>query len=369
MKPGMSQKLRTMREHAGLTQQQLADATGISPRSITNYEKPEGWPICAYSLDRLADYYGISIADLVDVDCKQPGSSHSNNILVDADRVVAILREHTHMFANIYWLSTHPGEEIPEIDVIITGDAVTPKDACFAAAVITIVHSSREQQVSLTQEALQTLQYIADLVDNVHNTDRYSLTKDDILCLLQKLHPDDHELKENRSKAHDRNQYIADIVSSMLLDKSSLTNTILRDLRRFLLYLPLVGILDLRDFLWRIQGNLHTRGEEYLQCQLQILYDSIAESPAKRYADSISYYGLSCPSVYNISEAKAGLAPQKLLEYKDWVVSPNTKADCAAYKQAIHTLITRLDTLQQLESTQKHTPADCEFRPYIDIAR
>lgn len=35
----LNDRLRKAREHAGLHQQQLADETGISRRSVTNYER------------------------------------------------------------------------------------------------------------------------------------------------------------------------------------------------------------------------------------------------------------------------------------------------------------------------------------------
>ena len=64
------------------------------------------------------------------------------------------------------------------------------------------------------------------------------------------------------------------------------TNEI-RDLYEFLLYLPLIEDVNLRDVVYRCYGNLEWSERYYAMSQLNYLYKSIPDSPAKDDADKM----------------------------------------------------------------------------------
>ena len=67
-----SDKIKVAREQAGLTQQQLADSTGVSKRTIASYES--GGAIArASTMLKLAKALNISSKYLSDDSCLDPG--------------------------------------------------------------------------------------------------------------------------------------------------------------------------------------------------------------------------------------------------------------------------------------------------------
>ena len=57
-------RIRDLREDRDLRQSDLAEATGIDQRTISNYETEKTFPD-SYALIRLADFFGVSIDYLV----------------------------------------------------------------------------------------------------------------------------------------------------------------------------------------------------------------------------------------------------------------------------------------------------------------
>ena len=60
----MQNRIKDLREDRDMRQKDLADATGIDQRTISNYETGKTLPD-AYALIKLADYFGVSIDYLV----------------------------------------------------------------------------------------------------------------------------------------------------------------------------------------------------------------------------------------------------------------------------------------------------------------
>ena len=60
----MKNRIRDLREDANLKQAELAEATGIDQRTISNYETGKTHPD-SYALIKLADYFQVSIDYLV----------------------------------------------------------------------------------------------------------------------------------------------------------------------------------------------------------------------------------------------------------------------------------------------------------------
>ncbi|MFC0504273.1 helix-turn-helix domain-containing protein [Micromonospora costi] len=62
----LGQRVRTLRSACGWTQQQLADAIGLSRTSVTNIEARRQGDVGVTTLARLATALGVGIADLLD---------------------------------------------------------------------------------------------------------------------------------------------------------------------------------------------------------------------------------------------------------------------------------------------------------------
>jgi len=60
----MKNRIKDLREDRDMRQSDLAEATGIDQRTISNYETGKTSPD-AYSLIKLADFFGVSIDYLV----------------------------------------------------------------------------------------------------------------------------------------------------------------------------------------------------------------------------------------------------------------------------------------------------------------
>ena len=56
----MKNRIRDLREDASLKQSELAAATGIDQRTISNYETGKTCPD-SYALIKLADFFGVSV--------------------------------------------------------------------------------------------------------------------------------------------------------------------------------------------------------------------------------------------------------------------------------------------------------------------
>jgi transcriptional regulator with XRE-family HTH domain len=61
---GLADKLKLVRETAGLSQQNAADKSGVHQVSIARFETDERVPTLA-TLYRLAEAYGVNICDLM----------------------------------------------------------------------------------------------------------------------------------------------------------------------------------------------------------------------------------------------------------------------------------------------------------------
>ena len=63
------QKLKEARQKAGLTQEAVAQAIGVSRQSLSNWENDRTYPDLG-SVLRLSDLYGLSLDDLLRHDMK-----------------------------------------------------------------------------------------------------------------------------------------------------------------------------------------------------------------------------------------------------------------------------------------------------------
>ncbi len=70
--------LKEQRENAGLSQNSLAKATGISQQNISRWEKEEKTPSIIFCA-QLADFYGITIDELVGRDSNGKTITVSNS--------------------------------------------------------------------------------------------------------------------------------------------------------------------------------------------------------------------------------------------------------------------------------------------------
>ena len=70
--------LKYQRENAGLTQNGLAKAVGISQQNISRWEKEEKTPSIVFCV-LLADFYGITLDELIGRDFQQSGGSGNSH--------------------------------------------------------------------------------------------------------------------------------------------------------------------------------------------------------------------------------------------------------------------------------------------------
>lgn len=60
----LAEKIRRMRERAGLTQEQLAEKLGVSRQVVTKWENGSGMPKIE-NLKALADYFHVTVDELI----------------------------------------------------------------------------------------------------------------------------------------------------------------------------------------------------------------------------------------------------------------------------------------------------------------
>lgn len=178
------------------------------------------------------------------------------------------------------------------------------------------------------------------------------LTKEDVLDTINNLSTDDYvaELESDHSDA-------ADFISTVLMNEYSSQKTAIRNLTSFLIYMPLLDPHELKDALHRMQGNFNHHA--YLQAQLQRLYDSIPNSPAKRYADSFCYYALTFPYAHHIKEStKQGFFKQKLYSFESWKRAASTEDEHNEYNRLVRIFLKRLTSFEQLQRLTKDLAED-----------
>lgn len=78
-----------------------------------------------------------------------------------------------------------------------------------------------------------------------------------------------------------------EIASRKARMEEELANLEIRNLREFLIYLPLINPKDLNNALQAIFGDVTERNISYIRHRLNQLYNSIPESKAKDYADEV----------------------------------------------------------------------------------
>lgn len=82
-------RIRELREKASLRQIDVAKATGIDQKTLSNYETEKTYPD-SYSLIRLADFFGVSIDYLV---CRDGGKALSDKKQEAYDKIDRIKQE------------------------------------------------------------------------------------------------------------------------------------------------------------------------------------------------------------------------------------------------------------------------------------
>lgn len=82
-------RIRQLREQASLRQIDVANATGIDQKTLSNYETEKTYPD-SYSLIRLADFFGVSIDYLV---CRDESKNLSDKKQEAYDRIDRIKQE------------------------------------------------------------------------------------------------------------------------------------------------------------------------------------------------------------------------------------------------------------------------------------
>ena len=85
----MAGRIRELREKAGLRQIDVANATGIDQKTLSNYETEKTNPD-SYALIRLADFFSVSIDYLV---CRNENKSNSDKKQEAYDKIDRIKQE------------------------------------------------------------------------------------------------------------------------------------------------------------------------------------------------------------------------------------------------------------------------------------
>ena len=98
MKIRLSEILKSLRREKGNTQEELAQYLGISPQSVSKWEREEGYPDIAL-LPEIAGYYRVSVDCLLGVDER----AKEARVKEITDRYNA-LRRHIPMDKNIVWM-------------------------------------------------------------------------------------------------------------------------------------------------------------------------------------------------------------------------------------------------------------------------
>jgi len=132
------------------------------------------------------------------------------------------------------------------------------------------------------------------------------------------------------------------VIATVIFNEYQRKNTKISSLNEFLLYLPLFEPYCLVDALYRINGNLR-HNQDYVEKQLDCLYQKTPVSPAKSYADMCRYFYLTSPSVYGISEnTKDTYKIQKFNEYRIWSWDSDTKKAALDYERKYSEFLERL---------------------------
>lgn len=141
----------------------------------------------------------------------------------------------------------------------------------------------------------------------------------------------------------------AQIVFTTLVNEYLEQRNGLRSLYDFLVYLPLFPTSALKEAIYRIQGNFGQRA--YIEEQLKKLYRSIAYSPSKNYADDVSYFAFSYPSIDNIIQSGEHFCKEKMDEFEAWRKDPISETENVAYELAVKEYIKKLEKLERLEES------------------
>ena len=139
-----------------------------------------------------------------------------------------------------------------------------------------------------------------------------------------------------------------DFCSSVLFHEYRFQKSAFPHLDRFLIYLPLFNADVFQDVLQRLVGNIGSN-PNYVVTQLDRLYQTISDCPAKRYADQFSYYHLTAPTVKEVQlQALEPLDSQKLQQYEAWIRSTQTAEGQEAYDRALQVFIKKLGTYDKI---------------------
>lgn len=184
---------------------------------------------------------------------------------------------------------------------------------------------------------------VSDLV--VLNGDGMSLTRDEIMEYLESVNPD-NDITTAQVETNIE-QHVHDFRAGVILNEYARRSNPIRNLKHFLVYLPLCNILDLTDMLIRLQGNLTPLMDPYFQSQLQELYRGIPESPAKQFANDLITHELG-PSYYQNQAFGES-------EYMEWAFAPGTLHGCHEYMQQLKTYVRKLQLAHRIVDQDQMT--------------
>lgn len=131
-----------------------------------------------------------------------------------------------------------------------------------------------------------------------------------------------------------------ELLQKLAYDFSRKENSHIETLGEFILYLPLFDDGNLRDFLYRTTGEITP---SYLFEKTQDLYQSLPESPEKRYANQLRYFYMMPPAICDIPvDTTLPHEKAKLCEFHTYTGSDRYFKDEAAYLDKLREFRRRL---------------------------
>ena len=109
-------------------------------------------------------------------------------------------------------------------------------------------------------------------------------------------------------------------------------NVPIQSLREFLIYLPLFDLSALSDFIYRTVGD-SCDNMGYVYDRLKCLYEMIAETDAKKYADRMRYFCMTEPNVKRVTDEDmyVSFIKEKYEEYRIYTDSESYEVERKAY--------------------------------------
>ncbi|MBR5650073.1 helix-turn-helix domain-containing protein [Pseudobutyrivibrio sp.] len=136
----LQERLKDLRIEKGLSQEDLAEATGLSSSTISEYETDETKGIPHYALVQLADFYDVSLDYLFDRNSSRTNDTKDISELDLDDRTIEILKNKELNNRLLCELISHPGFKDVLADIEIYIDGIAGQDFQAIQAVMNAHH-------------------------------------------------------------------------------------------------------------------------------------------------------------------------------------------------------------------------------------